>query len=248
VKKTAIDDCDTVLALRKDAAALKQLADLEELVDVPPERGGVYFSDWEREFIKSVRVHFNLALFFSTKQRENWQPRILAAARPRDDDPAPRARLLPRRVTEAGSTRPDASRGDGPPRRRPRGADEHAEEPAAAAAPSASAGLADDVGRRPVEPIHEAVRAGRSKVRGPMMQETTEEAAARRRRAAVALVKAKLWDASVHPDHGVVIYWHERIWRVMGGDVVAPSLMGLVGLRVGEVQWVVQRERQEPVT
>ena len=70
MKKTAIDDCDTVLALRKDTAALKQLADLEELVDVPPERGGVYFSDWEREFIKSVRVQFNLALFFSTKQRE----------------------------------------------------------------------------------------------------------------------------------------------------------------------------------
>lgn len=81
------------------------------------------------------------------------------------------------------------------------------------------------------------------------MQETAEETAARRRRAAVALVKgAKSWDAGVHPDHGVVIYWHERIWRVMGGDVVAPSLMGLVGLRVGEVQWVMQRARQEPAT
>jgi hypothetical protein len=55
--------------LRKDTTALKQLADLEEFIDVPLERGGVYFSDWEREFIKSVRVQFNLALFFSAKQR-----------------------------------------------------------------------------------------------------------------------------------------------------------------------------------
>jgi hypothetical protein len=28
----------------------------------------------------------------------------------------------------------------------------------------------------------------------------------------------------------------------------APSLIGLVGVRVEEVQWVVQRERQEPTT
>jgi len=46
---------DTILELRKDTVALKQLADLEELVDVPPERGGVYFSDWERWFSKSLR-------------------------------------------------------------------------------------------------------------------------------------------------------------------------------------------------
>ena len=75
------------------------------------------------------------------------------------------------------------------------------------------------------------------------MMETLEEVAARRRRAAVALVKAKRWDAGAHPEHGVVIYLDERIWRVAGGDVMAPSL---VGLRVDEVQWVAQRERQEP--
>jgi hypothetical protein len=69
--------CDTILDLRKDTAALKQLEDLEELVDVPPERGGAHFSDWERGFIKSVRQQFDLALFFSQKQREKikevWQ-------------------------------------------------------------------------------------------------------------------------------------------------------------------------------
>ena len=69
--------CDTVLDIRKDTAALKQLADLEELVDVPPTRGGVYFSDWEKQFIRSVRGQFDLALFFSSKQREKikevWQ-------------------------------------------------------------------------------------------------------------------------------------------------------------------------------
>lgn len=62
--------CDTILDLRKDTAALKQLEDLEELVGVPTSRGGVYFSDWERGFIKSVREQFDLALFFSAKQRE----------------------------------------------------------------------------------------------------------------------------------------------------------------------------------
>jgi hypothetical protein len=62
--------CDTILDLRKDTAALKQLEDLEEIVDVPPERGGVCFSDWEKQFIKSVREQFDLALFFSQKQRE----------------------------------------------------------------------------------------------------------------------------------------------------------------------------------
>lgn len=69
--------CDTVLELRKDTTALKQLEDLEEIVDVPAERGGVYFSDWERGFIKSVRGQFDLALFFSQKQRDKikevWQ-------------------------------------------------------------------------------------------------------------------------------------------------------------------------------
>jgi len=60
----------TILDLRKDTEALKQLADLEELVDVPPERGGVYFSDWEREFIKSVRRQHDETLDFSQKQRD----------------------------------------------------------------------------------------------------------------------------------------------------------------------------------
>lgn len=69
--------CDTILDLRKDTEALKQLDDLEELVDVPPERGGVYFSDWEKQFIKSIRQQFNEHLDFSPKQRDKikevWQ-------------------------------------------------------------------------------------------------------------------------------------------------------------------------------
>jgi hypothetical protein len=61
---------DTILDLRKDTEALKQLDDLEELVDVPPERGGVYFSNWEREFIKSVRQQHDETLDFSPKQHD----------------------------------------------------------------------------------------------------------------------------------------------------------------------------------
>jgi hypothetical protein len=64
-----IEQYDTILELRKDTAALKELSDLEEMVDVPPERGGVYFSDWEREFIKSVREQHDRTLEFSEKQR-----------------------------------------------------------------------------------------------------------------------------------------------------------------------------------
>lgn len=64
------NDCPTILELRKDTESLKQLADLEELVDVPIQRGGVYFSEWEREFIKNVRRQFDDTLEFTEKQRE----------------------------------------------------------------------------------------------------------------------------------------------------------------------------------
>ena len=60
----------TILELRKDTAALKQLADLEEIVDVPIERGGVYFTDWEQQFIRDVREQHNRTLEFTEKQRD----------------------------------------------------------------------------------------------------------------------------------------------------------------------------------
>lgn len=72
-----VNDCPTIVELRKDTDTLKQLADLEELVDVPVQRGGVYFSGWEREFVKNVRRQFDDTLEFSEKQREKiteiWQ-------------------------------------------------------------------------------------------------------------------------------------------------------------------------------
>ena len=62
---------DSVLEIRKDTEALKQLSDLEELVNVPPERGGMYFSDWERKFIGDVRAQFDaIPGFFTPAQRE----------------------------------------------------------------------------------------------------------------------------------------------------------------------------------
>lgn len=67
----------TMLNLRKDTESLKLLEDLEELVEVPVQRGGVYFSDWEREFIRNVRQQHDTSLEFSEKQREKikeiWQ-------------------------------------------------------------------------------------------------------------------------------------------------------------------------------
>lgn len=56
--------------LQVDTAALKLLSDLEELVNVPPERGGVYFSDWEKQFIASVRAQFDELPEFTVAQRD----------------------------------------------------------------------------------------------------------------------------------------------------------------------------------
>jgi hypothetical protein len=82
----------TILELRKDTAALKQLDDLEELVNVPPERGGVYFSDWEKQFIKNVRVQHDATLDFSPKQRDKikdiWQAVDLRKRSRLDEKPA----------------------------------------------------------------------------------------------------------------------------------------------------------------
>jgi hypothetical protein len=54
-------------------------------------------------------------------------------------------------------------------------------------------------------------------------------------------------DAGVHPEHGAVIYCHDRIWRVAGGDYVHPSLICLAGVRLADVAWLVIRLREEPV-
>lgn len=76
-KSEYIDDCPTVVELRKDTVTLKRLAELEEEVKVPPERGGYHFSDWERSFIRDVRAQHDETLDFTEKQRnkikEIWQ-------------------------------------------------------------------------------------------------------------------------------------------------------------------------------
>lgn len=100
-----IDDCATVLDLRKDTTALKQLSDLEELVDVPVERGGVYFSDWERKFIRDVRRQFDDTLLFSPGQREKitevWYAVDLRKRAAPDEKPANLfSKLSPERQAE----------------------------------------------------------------------------------------------------------------------------------------------------
>lgn len=66
----SIGDCPTVIEMRKDTETLRRLSDLEEVIDVPPERGGLHFSDWERNFVKSVRQQFDDSLNFSQAQRD----------------------------------------------------------------------------------------------------------------------------------------------------------------------------------
>jgi|WetSurMetagenome_2_1015567.scaffolds.fasta_scaffold366173_2 hypothetical protein len=56
--------------MREATVALKQLSDLEDLVDVPPERGGMYFSDWEREFVKSACAQLDSFPEFTPAQRD----------------------------------------------------------------------------------------------------------------------------------------------------------------------------------
>jgi len=53
-RKPTTEDCPTILELRNDTAALKQLEDLVVLANVSPERGGTHFSGWERRFIASM--------------------------------------------------------------------------------------------------------------------------------------------------------------------------------------------------
>ena len=105
MKKTAIDNHPTIVELRKDTETLKQLADLEELVDVPVQRGGVYFSEWEREFIKNVRRQFDETLEFSEKQREKikeiWQAADLRKrTRPEEKTENLFSKLSPERQAE----------------------------------------------------------------------------------------------------------------------------------------------------
>ena len=100
-----IEDEPSILELRKDTEALKQLADLEELVDVPPERGGIHFSDWEKKFIRDVRDQHNRTLEFSPKQRDKikdvWQA-VDLRARKRPDEKAANlfSKLTPERQAE----------------------------------------------------------------------------------------------------------------------------------------------------
>lgn len=82
-------DAGSVSQMRKDTAALKHLADLEELASVPPERGGHHFTDWERGFIKALREQEPV---FSQAQRDKlkeiWHAADLRGRAEIDDKPA----------------------------------------------------------------------------------------------------------------------------------------------------------------
>lgn len=72
-KKTPV----AIARMREDTVALKQVGEIEEVIDVPAERGGFHFSEWERGFIRNVRRRFDRTLEFTYKQREGiksiWQ-------------------------------------------------------------------------------------------------------------------------------------------------------------------------------
>jgi hypothetical protein len=65
---------------------------------------------------------------------------------------------------------------------------------------------------------------------------------------AMRLFFAKGWDTGSHDSYGTVLYRERRIWQLTGSDLYEPSLIGLAGVNVGDVQWVVDRTREEPVT
>ncbi len=73
--------------MRKDAEALRHLADLVELSEVPPERGGFHFSEWERGFIKSME-ELEPPVFTDaqrSKLKEIWQAADLRNRAGRDE-------------------------------------------------------------------------------------------------------------------------------------------------------------------
>lgn len=94
---------DSILDLQKDTQALKYLADLVELAGVPTERGGFHFSEWERNFIKSMENQEPPV--FSEDQRkklkEIWQAADLRK-RSRPDEQAQNlfSKLSPARQAE----------------------------------------------------------------------------------------------------------------------------------------------------
>lgn len=96
---------DTIAELEADTRALQHLAELEEQAFVPPERGGPYFSDWEREFIRNVREQHNRTLEFTERQRAKIRE-IREALDSEDRGPPPEAsanlfsRLSPARQAE----------------------------------------------------------------------------------------------------------------------------------------------------
>lgn len=59
-----------VQELAADARALRQLGELEEQAGIAPERGGPHLTEWERDFLRSVREQFDRLLTFSAGQRE----------------------------------------------------------------------------------------------------------------------------------------------------------------------------------
>jgi hypothetical protein len=65
---------------------------------------------------------------------------------------------------------------------------------------------------------------------------------------AMRLFFAKGWDTGEHSQYGTVLYRERRIWQLVGGDLYSPSLIALAGVSVSDVQWVVDRTREEPVT
>lgn len=103
--KNDIMKYDTILELQRDTVTLKQLADLEEIIDIPTERGGVYFSDWEKGFVKSVREQHSLTLELTPKQREKikdiWHAADLRKRTRPDEKPANLfSNLTPQRQAE----------------------------------------------------------------------------------------------------------------------------------------------------
>jgi hypothetical protein len=82
----------TIDRMRADGIALKRLSEIEEVIDVPPERGGFHFSEWERQFVRDVRERHNESLELTPKQREKikgiWQD--LDRRRREDPDERPK--------------------------------------------------------------------------------------------------------------------------------------------------------------
>lgn len=54
----------------EESVSLKRLVELEEALNIPPERGGVHFSEGERQLVRTIRRRHSATRELTAEQRD----------------------------------------------------------------------------------------------------------------------------------------------------------------------------------